>query len=546
MNKTAKIQIFILPALIILTPFLVFLEYNSYCLTCGETWIAISGFIVLALICSVVMLLGGWRMRGLIMAVLITFFIDIPFTPSDLIDWTTILLFAGMQTFILCLFLKEKFYAIATAMFLTYFAVSVFQLSLAANKEDSIFEHPEPRNHSRPRIVHLIFDEHIGIEGMPPDIDGSIATKNLITRFYLKNGFQLFGGAYSRYLYTYTSIGNLLNFTAAESQPSTLISGRGPYELLQNKYFKLLSDKQYQIEVLSPGWIDFCSEASAVAIACIERHWSVLKNFAKLDLPVAQKVQVLYSRYLNQSSIVAAILYAFVLPVQSKFPALAPSIQQWIWAFHPERARTDSLNALADLKPLWSNILSLPNGTVLFAHLLIPHYPYVANSDCSIRPPSRDFLWNYRGLFDEPPMNTAASRKERYQQYLEQLRCLYLRLDELFDQMRAAGIYDDSIIVLHGDHGSRIVLTEPNAATQPELTKQDLVDGYSTLFAMKLPGKSGGYDKSPWPLEQLLAKFVFEGGLAPTNIVHENSEPYVFLNGGSDGEFTRIPYVPPN
>jgi hypothetical protein len=112
--------------------------------------------------------------------------------------------------------------------------------------------------------------------------------------------------------------------------------------------------------------------------------------------------------------------------------------------------------------------------------------------------------------------------------------------------MRAAGIYDDSIIVLHGDHGSRIVLTEPNAATQLELTKQDLVDGYSTLFAMKLPGKSGGYDKSPWPLEQLLAKFVFEAGLAPTNIVHENSEPYVFLNGGSDGEFTRIPYVPPN
>jgi hypothetical protein len=235
-----------------------------------------------------------------------------------------------------------------------------------------------------------------------------------------------------------------------------------------------------------------------------------------------------------------------VLPLQSKFPVLATSISQSIWAFHPERTRTDSLNTLADLKVLWSNILSLPHGTVLFAHLSIPHYPYVALSDCSIRPPNRYFLWNYRGLFDPPPINTIASRKERYQQYLEQLGCLYLRLDELFDRMRTAGIYEESIIILHGDHGSRIVLTEPSAENQHALTKQDLVDGFSTLFAMKMPGKSGGYDASPWPLEQLFAKFAFEAGLSPPKILSEKTEPFVYLTAGSDKEFIRVPYVPPN
>ena len=29
-------------------------------------------------------------------------------------------------------------------------------------------------------------------------------------------------------------------------------------------------------------------------------------------------------------------------------------------------------------------------------------------------------------------------------------------------------------------------------------------DGFSTLFAIKLPGKSGGYDASPWPWNSFL------------------------------------------
>ena len=276
-------------------------------------------------------------MRSLIMALLITFFIDIPFVPSGVTQWMAVLLLAGTLTFILCLFLKENFYIIVTSIFFTYFAVSLFQL-LSANKDDSIFKHPVSQTHSSPRIIHLVLDEHIGIEGIPADIDRGGATKSLITDFYLKNGFQLFGGAYSRYLYTSTSIGNALNFTAAP-EPEAVMRGRGPYELVHNRYFKLLADKKYQIEVLSTGWVDFCSHPDVALVACTERHWSTLRNFAKLDVPVSQKVQVLYSRYLNQSSIVAAMIYVVVLPVQATSSALAPVISQWTWAFHPERAK---------------------------------------------------------------------------------------------------------------------------------------------------------------------------------------------------------------
>jgi hypothetical protein len=549
MIYSTKAQKLLLPALILITPFLLFLNHNSYCLACAETSIAFGGLILLALMCSAATLLGGWIVSGLIMAGLVTVFIDLQFSPANLADWVenwaAILLFAAMQTFVLCVVLKEKFFTIATAIFSTFFIVTIFQVAFSSRFDDSLFEVRQSAVNGPPRIIHLILDEHIGTEGIPTDVEGGLAARNLITEFYLKNGFQLFGGAFSHYFYTPFSIGNMLNF-GPENHPAPLTSGRGPYALLQNKYFQLLSEKKYRIEVLSPGWLNFCSDSKVVIGACIERHWGVLKNFAKLELPSAQKFQVLYSRYLSESTIVTLMVYAVILPLIKDFPPAIALANEWTWALNIERTRTDSLNTLADLKLLWRDIISVPHGNVLFAHLSIPHYPYVALPDCSIRPPNRFFLWKSRGLPNPPPTNTETSRKEHYRQYFQQLECLYFKLEELIDRMRAAGIYENSIIIIHGDHGSRININDPTPENRHAITNRDLVDSFSTLFAMKLPGKPGRYDKSPRPLEELFAGFVFEAGLTPVNILPEKSEPYVYLMTDQAEDPIRIPYIPPN
>jgi hypothetical protein len=538
-TKMAKMQKLLLPALILTTPFLVFLNYNSYGLACAETWILLGGLILFATVCSVVMLLGGSKVSGLMMAALITAFIDLQFTPTNLPDWvdewTFILLFAGMQTFVLCLFLKEKFYTIATAIFLTFFIVTLLQSTLPSKDNDSLFEHHESAVRAPPRIIHLVLDEHIGIEGIPTDIDGGLATKNLITQFYLKNGFQLFGGAFSHYFNTHISIPSMLNFSGDIKNTPYVSVGRG-FALSSNNYFGLLSQKKYNIDVLSSAYLNFCF--SKVVIAECQYDFGTLHTFAKLELATSQKLQVLASRYLDQSSVVSFLIRKFVLPHEF--------LRSWTWAFELDRTRLNSLSTLYGLKVLWNDIASLPQGTALFAHLMIPHSPYVANADCSIRPPNREFLWYSTNKFSsaDGPTNTVASRRDRYKLYFEQLSCLYLRLDELFDRMRAVGAYDDSIIILHGDHGSRIGINEPTSRNQQALTNQDVVDGFSTLFAMKLPSKPGGYDKLAWPLEELFARFVFEAGLTSTNILPGKSEPYVYLLVDHDRDPIRIPYVP--
>ena len=146
--------------------------------------------------------------------------------------------------------------------------------------------------------------------------------------------------------------------------------------------------------------------------------------------------------------------------------------------------RVAQVNVMSTLEKLKQDIRDNPTGTAFFAHLLIPHGPYVFNKSCRI--PSDAQAWF--GRFRRPtPTGLMADleRAERYRRYLSQLQCIYRKLDDLLNVLRQAGILEQAVIVLQGDHGSRI-------STLPTLRHQDhpqwtrmLRDHYSTLFAVR-------------------------------------------------------------
>jgi hypothetical protein len=131
-------------------------------------------------------------------------------------------------------------------------------------------------------------------------------------------------------------------------------------------------------------------------------------------------------------------------------------------------------------------------GQVVFAHVLLPHYPYVYDRKCRVRPP-REWL-ERRDNADAPAgsVNSASGRELRYARYAEQVECVQSRLDQLIRAIPAA-LQRDAIVVVQGDHGSRIVRTEPRGVTQP--SSADYTDSFSTLFAVKTPWLLPGYDR---------------------------------------------------
>ncbi len=197
---------------------------------------------------------------------------------------------------------------------------------------------------------------------------------------------------------------------------------------------------------------------------------------------------------------------------------------------------------------LWNNIVELPTGNVLFAHLLLPHSPFLANADCSIKPSIDE--WKYESLkfsrhalYSHKDPNTVDSREEHYQQYFKQVHCLYTRLEELFERMQTAGIWENSIIIIHGDHGSRIVRTYPSIQNATELSEADMRDGFSTLFAVKQPDQKGLYDPKAYPLEYLLRDNVLSYLSNNQEPVQELS-PYVYLKSEDPEQLDlkKVPY----
>jgi arylsulfatase A-like enzyme len=171
-------------------------------------------------------------------------------------------------------------------------------------------------------------------------------------------------------------------------------------------------------------------------------------------------------------------------------------------------------------------------GTVYFAHLLAPHSPYVLESDCTVI--SDLDRWRSRRIlsFDWSEPNSAESRALSYEAYAEQLRCTNRRLAAFFEGLRVAGVLDDAIIVVHGDHGSRINRNWPTVPNRDVLRDSDFIDGYPTLFAAKGPGVPVGYSTERTTLTTLLATTFGMPERAP-------ADTGVFLFGGIGGRFER-------
>jgi hypothetical protein len=520
-SKWMEFCILLFPFFTLITPFLVFLEHHAYGIFHIEILISILGFLLVSLLCTTGLRYGGFIGKNFLLFSLVTFFLSIQFSSSG--EITFILLLSSVA--ILLFLFKENFHSIAAAIFATFFLVSVFQIvspqdvqSLEIDKQDLAVG-----NVLVPRIVHLILDEHIGLEGIPTDIPEGEKIKTQLREFYEKYGFTTFGGAYSHYSLTLNSIPNLLNFSSASKASMYIGEGESPHRLLQNTYFERLSQAGYRLNVWWGHHIDYCSHSQVLIDNCLQIPSHGLKISQSVDLNMLERVQLVFSNYINLSNIYGGARNYYET-FRNEINPYGVSLPSATW----DRHKVTTLPYLVSLEALWRSILDLPEGNVAFAHLLLPHSPYVTNADCTIRTSLQDWKYNVLSITPQGIPNTKDSWKAHYREYFKQVECVYMKLDELFTRMEHAGIFQNSVIIIHGDHGSRIMKTEPTIENELTLSTQDIVDGYSTLFAVKIPKQFWHYDSNPYPIEYLLREKVVkpllgEEGIAPA------SAPFVFL-----------------
>jgi hypothetical protein len=99
----------------------------------------------------------------------------------------------------------------------------------------------------------------------------------------------------------------------------------------------------------------------------------------------------------------------------------------------------------------------------------------------------------------------------------------------------------NNIVIIHGDHGSRITEIEPTEANIGKFSDRDVIATYSTLFAVR-PARSQPAYSSRLPISLLLKDFAASGFSSPPSKAAPTT-PTVHLDGpdGAPGKRTALP-----
>jgi len=367
-------------------------------------------------------------------------------------------------------------------------------------------------------MIHLILDGFAGIQGIPEEIPGGRHLRSEIADFLLSEGFILHPFAISEYAATRSSISGILNFESSV-RPEKNFRGKRPFVLKENTYFEVLRARGYKVYVYQSTYMDFCIDSPIPVESCFTYRHDGTDWLRSSDLNDVQRLSVLLGMYLN--------LPGFFESVGKSYVRLRNSVGEIGISLPSNFAWDGSLASIAGmsaLRHLRQAVIGAPSGTAHFAHIALPHGPYVYDEECNLR--GNPFRW----LESHPryeKVNTPSGRELRYEQYFTQVRCTLRELGSLFSELKAEGRWADTEIILHGDHGSRIYETGPRSNSLAQLATPDLRDAFSTLFAVRSPRYVANVQDEPVPVSQLLADFL---GVADRSVT-ESTSPIIYLEG---------------
>ncbi len=182
---------------------------------------------------------------------------------------------------------------------------------------------------------------------------------------------------------------------------------------------------------------------------------ATLKPIESADLTTLQKIPIILSTYFTRSYFLKLVGSAYT---DLSYSNLGGTMALPRWDLHANYPGALATLQVMDL--FMDQLRQAGPGQAFFAHIVLPHSPYGLDRDC--QPELQPGKWLRTG--DKrlaPRTNTPESRALRYPLYLDQIFCVQSRLDAMFQILKDKGLWERAIVIIHGDHGSRICLWPP-------------------------------------------------------------------------------------
>lgn len=335
----------------------------------------------------------------------------------------------------------------------------------------------------RPAIIHVVLDSHLGLDGfaLGPDAYGTLNAD--LAAFFTDQGFQYYPRAYSRHSRTADSIPYA--FSYGDNPPALqwvnsdhAVPGKLPY-------FSDLDARGYRISASAPVYLDMC--VNQPMTVC--RNWepSELTSMLGTQLGPVDRAKIFAFTLLELATMPSQVVEAAQLSVQDMLGTQGRKTT--------DRSQLPALASIRRMDSFTDDLAGLQRGEVRYLHLLLPHSPFALNADCSVKP---EAAW-----LDE---HHGASEADREMAYADQVRCLQHRLGRMIGVLNGTPAGRGAIVLIHGDHGSRIAPSHP-FWDRPALSPRQMLMVHSTLFAIRVPAETAGEVPGTYALDELIADF---------------------------------------
>jgi hypothetical protein len=382
--------------------------------------------------------------------------------------------------------------ALLKVVLAAFSAVLLFQFAaLATDGGDPVRDKNQAQNlqsvnsagSERPAIVHLLLDSYLGLDGMAlgPDVYRNLRGEQ--AAFFTEQGFQIYPRAYSRHTHTTDSLPRMFSYGEERTISRWIDSHHGvPDEL---PYFADLDRRGYRISAVVPTYIDMCVNQKLTHC----RNWDSndLTSMLGTAMGPLDRATIFAFRLLRLTNAPARLVEA----IDSGASDLLGKDRRWTF----NRSQVSHLVSIRELDRVIGELADIERGEARFVHLLLPHSPFGLNADCSVKP---EAAW-----LNEHDPSPEANREKAY---ADQVRCMQGRIARMLEVLDRSQAGREAIVLIHGDHGSRIAPAHP-LLDGPELSPREMLMSHSTLFAIRVPGEPAGIIPEAHALDELMANF---------------------------------------
>lgn len=281
-------------------------------------------------------------------------------------------------------------------------------------------------------VLHIVLDEQGSFEYLDSQLDDP--TVPALRAHYENEGFSVIGGVKSSSPDTLHSFSNFLNTTDVAV---SLGDGRFSYQFEGSDYFDVLKSLGYKVSVLSSDHLNLCAWDSVSSCHVYGRahHFEAAQERA----PLLERMRLL-GLAIKQGLAGGARYLKEISPGIARFLA------------EKEFFYTRSISALGLFEHIYEESSRMQRGDYYFAHVILPHFPYVWGEGCELKQ-VEDMAGPARYNKHRTPELFANS----YTKYWEQMQCVHKSISALLRKLGATSGLDELVVVVHGDHGPRIM-----------------------------------------------------------------------------------------